>query len=609
MLLDVSSKNAKNFITAIRTLHGDLPQVTGPFLEKYPETYINDQHTYTDMASVVQMFRRYMEELGTRHPRVIEEAGELTARLWAVGLIDYAARLLPEPRLAFASTPKYNRTFNDIFEMETYEVGRTSGTLVIRYKDTHDDWFYEQCHWSRGIVACEPQLWNLPTSKYVEQTCFFTPEKISECTGLRLSTKEDTLYLEDRIVGRLVKINSEPLRQTKNPFDRLMLRKSEVKDVLTNRPERGSPTDETGFILLEDLLVEEKPLIKAGVIIGAPYCRFDFHWKTNRLSTLIGRIFSKSDRLVETDRAISDQHDYLRQQFLTLQKLNEELRVYQKGLERLVDERTSELMESRRREAHLDEQLRVRDLVRRSEDIAAGILHENKNLLGPLGNLVTRSKRLADSVKEALPHVKSSGVDTSKIEFLLGSMESSVPLADTAYRTILSGYSDFRQVYNPREEGRRDLNRDLEACVNLMIDRNYQSYILVDKSFGEIYVPQGYDSIQFNRGIFLDIIKNARDAIVAARREQGESYLGKILVTTRNVDGKTRITISDNGIGIPEGWEEKMFDKMSTTKESGTGLGLYTARFILSQNNMGRIFYERSDDPTYRTSIVVELNP
>jgi len=145
-----------------------------------------------------------------------------------------------------------------------------------------------------------------------------------------------------------------------------------------------------------------------------------------------------------------------------------------------------------------------------------------------------------------------------------------------------------------------------------MIDRNYRSFIDVELDVNEIEVPELYDSSKFNRGVFIDLFKNARDAITSKKsklsKEDSKEYRGKVLVKTIQEEDKVKAVIYDNGMGVPEGYEEKMFDKKESSKDSGTGLGLYTARFILDELKIGRIFYEKSDIEGYETKMVVELD-
>lgn len=290
---------------------------------------------------------------------------------------------------------------------------------------------------------------------------------------------------------------------------------------------------------------------------------------------------------------------------------------YKKNLEEKVAERTKALKQAQEREHFLDQQLRIREVLQTSEDVGAQILHENKNLLQPIGNILNRTTHLVRESKKMLglvvqhPELKeenSEGFDLRKLQYLVGSLESSLGTAELAYREIIGGYEDFRQVYNPRENGFNDIHRDLQSSINLIIDRNYRSFIDVKTEFRCDRVPKNYDSRQFNRGIFMNLLKNARDAVIMQKAKHGDGYKGDILVKTALADNTAVISFHDNGIGVPEGGEEKIFEKKYSTKESGTGLGLFTARFILDELRCGRIFCRKSDAPGYTTELVVELN-
>jgi signal transduction histidine kinase len=47
--------------------------------------------------------------------------------------------------------------------------------------------------------------------------------------------------------------------------------------------------------------------------------------------------------------------------------------------------------------------------------------------------------------------------------------------------------------------------------------------------------------------------------------------------TSRNGDGSARISITDQGVGIPEDGRERIFQLYYTTKKGGTGIGLAQA--------------------------------
>lgn len=54
---------------------------------------------------------------------------------------------------------------------------------------------------------------------------------------------------------------------------------------------------------------------------------------------------------------------------------------------------------------------------------------------------------------------------------------------------------------------------------------------------------------------------------------------------------KVVVAVSDNGVGIPESLQRKMFTPNFTTKSSGTGLGLSIVKKYVEGAN-GRVWFE-----------------
>jgi len=51
-------------------------------------------------------------------------------------------------------------------------------------------------------------------------------------------------------------------------------------------------------------------------------------------------------------------------------------------------------------------------------------------------------------------------------------------------------------------------------------------------------------------------------------------YEPMVTVSTKKIDGKVRITVKDNGDGIPAQIHDKIFQPFFTTKPAGQGTGL-----------------------------------
>ncbi|MBF0488185.1 MAG: hybrid sensor histidine kinase/response regulator [Nitrospirae bacterium] len=88
--------------------------------------------------------------------------------------------------------------------------------------------------------------------------------------------------------------------------------------------------------------------------------------------------------------------------------------------------------------------------------------------------------------------------------------------------------------------------------------------------------------------VILNLINNARDAILSKCGETKQSALGRIDIGITKEGEKIKVFVSDNGGGIPEDIIDRIFEPYFTTKESnkGTGVGLYMSKTII-ENSMG----------------------
>jgi signal transduction histidine kinase len=90
--------------------------------------------------------------------------------------------------------------------------------------------------------------------------------------------------------------------------------------------------------------------------------------------------------------------------------------------------------------------------------------------------------------------------------------------------------------------------------------------------------------------VLLNLLTNAKDAIIE-RKVAG----GAIWLSLAREDGYAALTVRDNGGGIPEAELAKVFEPYFTTKEKGTGIGLYMSKTIIENSMGGRIEARNSD--------------
>ena len=90
--------------------------------------------------------------------------------------------------------------------------------------------------------------------------------------------------------------------------------------------------------------------------------------------------------------------------------------------------------------------------------------------------------------------------------------------------------------------------------------------------------------------VLLNLVNNARDAILASREQYGGSSPGHLVFDFCNRDGQVVITVGDSGGGIDSLLLDRVFEPYFTTKgqAKGTGLGLYMSKIII-EDHMGGV--------------------
>lgn len=179
------------------------------------------------------------------------------------------------------------------------------------------------------------------------------------------------------------------------------------------------------------------------------------------------------------------------------------------------------------------------------------------------------------------------------IEYLV----SEIPLAIEQSLEGLSRVSELvlamKNFAHPgnKEKISADINRGIEGTIS--ISRNEWKYVAdmeMDLDYNLLPINCVVDEIN---QVILNMIVNSAHAIKEAVDRSYYSK-GRIYISTRARENSVEITISDNGIGIPESLLERIFDPFFTTKEvgKGTGQGLAITHDIIVNKHQGSIQVE-----------------
>jgi signal transduction histidine kinase len=84
--------------------------------------------------------------------------------------------------------------------------------------------------------------------------------------------------------------------------------------------------------------------------------------------------------------------------------------------------------------------------------------------------------------------------------------------------------------------------------------------------------------------VLLNLIRNG----VEAMRDTGASSKRLVIRSRRATPSAIEVDVSDSGLGLEPGAEDRIFDAFYTTKRDGTGLGLAMSRSIVEAHG-GRL--------------------
>jgi PAS domain S-box-containing protein len=152
---------------------------------------------------------------------------------------------------------------------------------------------------------------------------------------------------------------------------------------------------------------------------------------------------------------------------------------------------------------------------------------------------------------------------------------------------LLQGMSttidDFRDFFRPDQEpGPFEVGLAADDALSIMEATLKNNNIEVSKNLAPGLMARGYSN-QFAQ-VVLNILANAKEAIL-----QHQVRPGRISIDASRRDGWAVLSIQDNALGIPAEILPKIFDPYFTTKESGSGIGLYMSKMIVEHNLKGRI--------------------
>ena len=198
-------------------------------------------------------------------------------------------------------------------------------------------------------------------------------------------------------------------------------------------------------------------------------------------------------------------------------------------------------------------------------DVARRIAHEIKNPLTPIQLSAERIRRkFASQVKDP--------VDLEQLTDVIVRQTNDL-------RRIVDEFSKFARMPEPVRK-----DEDLVALVKaaVLLQENGQPDVRFVKSLPADPAMLDLDATMIGQAL-INLIKNAGESIETQREKLIPGYQGEIRVTLSLNDTDAKMTISDNGTGLPPD-RARLFEPYVTSREKGTGLGLPIVKKIIEEH-------------------------
>lgn len=215
--------------------------------------------------------------------------------------------------------------------------------------------------------------------------------------------------------------------------------------------------------------------------------------------------------------------------------------------------------------------LAVTERIEARREVARQVAHEIKNPLAPIRAAVETLRRLRARNDPAFDEYFDEATRT---------------VLDEVHRItkIVSEFSAFARLPAPNL-----------APVDIV--ETARSIVALHSAGGGRIELVGSDCppVRADRDQIVQVLTNLlQNGLEAAQEHRGEEARVVVRIGPHGQD-RVRITVADNGPGVSESIEGRLFEPYATTKAHGTGLGLAIVERIVSEHE-GAITYERGED-------------
>lgn len=252
-----------------------------------------------------------------------------------------------------------------------------------------------------------------------------------------------------------------------------------------------------------------------------------------------------------------------------------EYKTLEEGLKRL-----NETLEHRVTEELAKNMEKERLLIKQSRFAAMGEM---------IGNIAHQWRQPINALGLVLGNIKDA-YDSHELD--QATLDEAVAHGERLIHRMSSTIDDFRNFFRPdKEKSIFSLNEAVADALRILEATFRSAKITVSVEGDEDVMAYGYRN-EYSQ-VLVNLLNNAKEALQGRKISDG-----RVRIKILRQDGQAEVDVEDNAGGIAPEILPKIFDPYFTTKEKGTGIGLYMSKMIIESSMNGSIEVREAEHGT-----------